>query len=243
MIIALEDSADKLAESEREGAWREMAKQIAHEIKNPLTPMKLSIQHLQRAWVAKGDDIETTFKRVTTVLIEQIDSLSNLASEFSAFAKMPEPVEEELELNRLLQLVAYLYEDTKNLEVRFYKTNQEVKISADKDQLSRVFKNIVTNAIQAIPEGVEGRIGINIVVEKEKGIAKILIKDNGKGIPKIQGNKVFIPSFSTKTSGMGLGLAISKKIIESFNGKIYFDSIEGEGTIFYVELPLFSKNN
>lgn len=240
MIVALEDSADKLAESEREGAWREMARQIAHEIKNPLTPMKLSIQHLQRAWLTKGDNIETTFKRVTNVLIEQIDSLSNLASEFSAFAKMPEPMEEELELNRLLQSVAYLYEDTENLEVRFHKTGQEVKIFADKDQLSRVFKNIVTNAIQAIPEEDEGRISITI--QTDRSTAKVLIKDNGKGIPEIQGNKVFIPSFSTKTSGMGLGLAISKKIIESFNGKIYFDSIEGEGTVFYIELPLFIEN-
>lgn len=240
MIIALEESAGLLAESEREGAWREMARQIAHEIKNPLTPMKLSIQHLQRAWAMKGDNIDETFKRVTNVLIEQIDSLSNLASEFSAFAKMPEPVEEKLELNNLLQSVAYLYEDTENLEVRFYKTGSEVKVFADKDQLSRVFKNIVTNAIQAIPEEVEGRISINI--ETENGSAKVLIKDNGKGIPSEQGNKVFIPSFSTKTSGMGLGLAISKKIIETFNGKIYFDSIEGEGTIFYIELPLFDEN-
>lgn len=240
MILALEESAGKLAESEREGAWREMARQIAHEIKNPLTPMKLSIQHLQRAWAMKGENIDETFKRVTNVLIEQIDSLSNLASEFSAFAKMPEPVEEELELNNLLQSVAYLYEDTENLEVRFYKTDNEVKVLADKDQLSRVFKNIVTNAIQAIPEEVMGRISININTEDQKAL--VLIKDNGKGIPQEQGNKVFIPSFSTKTSGMGLGLAISKKIIESFNGKIYFDSIEGEGTIFYIELPLFVEN-
>lgn len=240
MIVALEESADKLAESEREGAWREMARQIAHEIKNPLTPMKLSIQHLQRAWATKGENIDETFKRVTNVLIEQIDSLSNLASEFSAFAKMPEPVVEELELNNLLQSVAYLYEDTENLEVRFYKTDDEVKVMADKDQLGRVFKNIVTNAIQAIPEDVEGRISISIITENGK--AKVLVKDNGKGIAKEQGNKVFIPSFSTKTSGMGLGLAISKKIIESFNGKIYFDSIEGEGTIFYIELPLFIEN-
>lgn len=241
MIIALEESADRLAESEREGAWREMARQIAHEIKNPLTPMKLSIQHLQRAWMAKGDNIDETFKRVTNVLIEQIDSLSNLASEFSAFAKMPEPVEEELELNDLLQSVAYLYEDTENLLVRFQRAGDDVKVFADKDQLSRVFKNIVTNAIQAIPEEAEGRIVINIAVIN--GVAKVAIKDNGKGIPVIQGNKVFIPSFSTKTSGMGLGLAISKKIVESFGGKIYFDSEEGNGTIFYVELPVFVENN
>lgn len=241
MIIALEDSAGKLAESEREGAWREMARQIAHEIKNPLTPMKLSLQHLQRAWLAKGDNIDETFKRVTNVLIEQIDSLSNLASEFSSFSKMPDPVVEQLEMNDLLQLVAHLYEDTENLFVRFHRLDKEIRVSADRDQLSRVFKNIVTNAIQAVPDDVEGRIDIAIKVENEKVI--VSITDNGKGIPMEQANKVFIPSFSTKSSGMGLGLAISKKIIESFGGKITFESEEGKGTVFFIVLPLSVENS
>ena len=132
--------------------------------------MKLSLQHLQRAWLAKGDNIDETFKRVTNVLIEQNDSLSNLASEFSSFSKMPDPVVEQLEMNDLLQLVAHLYEDTENLFVRFHRLDKEIRVSADRDQLSRVFKNIVTNAIQAVPDDVEGRIDIAIKVENENVI-------------------------------------------------------------------------
>jgi two-component system, NtrC family, nitrogen regulation sensor histidine kinase NtrY len=235
MLVALEESAGRLAQSEREGAWREMAKQIAHEIKNPLTPMKLSVQHLQRAWAAKGDNLEDTFKRVTQVLIEQIDSLSNLASEFSAFAKMPEPVSERLELNELVLLTATLYETTENLSVSFFPLPAKAFINGDKDQLSRVLTNIITNAIQAIPEESQGKIEIRIVHEGD--IYKIEVSDNGKGIPDNEANKVFIPSFSTKTSGMGLGLAISKKIVEGMGGKIYFVSQVGIGTTFFVELP------
>lgn len=241
MIIALEESAGRLAENEREGAWREMARQIAHEIKNPLTPMKLSIQHLQRAWLAKGDNIDETFKRVTNVLIEQIDSLSNLASEFSSFAKMPDPIIEQLELNDLLQSVAHLYEDTENLLVRFHREDKKLYVSADRDQLSRVFKNIVTNAIQAIPEEMEGHI--DIAIKEENGKVTVSVVDNGKGIPAEQSNKIFIPSFSTKTSGMGLGLAISKKIIETFGGKITFESVVDHGTVFFIELPLSVEND
>jgi two-component system, NtrC family, nitrogen regulation sensor histidine kinase NtrY len=236
MIIALEESANRLAEGEREGAWREMAKQIAHEIKNPLTPMKLSVQHLQRAWAAKGENIDEIFKRVTSVLIEQIDSLSNLASEFSSFAKMPEPVAEKLELNDLLRLTAALYENTQNIHVAFEPYTTTAFVMADKDQLSRVFKNLITNAIQAIPDETEGVIEIKIL--KTETYYKVEVSDNGKGIPDEQGNKVFIPSFSTKTSGMGLGLAISKKIVESVGGKIYFVSQVNVGTTFVVELPV-----
>lgn len=235
MLVALEESAGRLAQSEREGAWREMAKQIAHEIKNPLTPMKLSVQHLQRAWAAKGDNLDDTFKRVTQVLIEQIDSLSNLASEFSAFAKMPEPVSERLELNELVLLTATLYETTENLSVSFFPLPVKAYINGDKDQLSRVLTNIITNAIQAIPEENQGKIEIRIV--HEGSIYKIEVSDNGKGIPDDEANKVFIPSFSTKNSGMGLGLAISKKIVEGMGGKIYFVSQVGIGTTFFVELP------
>lgn len=234
VILALEDSANKLAESEREGAWREMAKQIAHEIKNPLTPMKLSIQHLQRAWADKGEKLEDTFKRVTHVLIEQIDSLSNLASEFSNFAKMPEPVAELLDINHQIKLVTALYENTESLTITRQLLPETTYVLADKDQLSRVFTNIITNAIQAIPEDRQGEINISLTTKKDWVI--IAIKDNGKGITKAEGNKVFLPSFSTKNSGMGLGLAISKKIIESFKGNIYFESEVGVGTIFYIEL-------
>lgn len=241
MILALEESANRLAESEREGAWKEMAKQIAHEIKNPLTPMKLSVQHLQRAWMNRGENLDETFRKVTNVLIEQIDSLSNLASEFSAFAKMPAPVMEKLDLNNLIATTAELYEGTENLDIIFTPANTAAYTMGDKDQLSRVFKNIITNAIQAMPDTRKGVIEISIS-GSILGHWLLTFKDNGKGIDPENANKVFIPSFSTKTSGMGLGLAISKRIIETAGGKIYFQSQPGIGTVFYIELPVLIEN-
>jgi len=236
MVDELERSAELLGKSEREGAWKEMAKQIAHEIKNPLTPMKLSVQHLQRSWRAKADNLEESFERVTNVLIEQIDSLSHLATEFSSFAKMPTAKMEDFELSEVMSSVAELYMNSDELELNYSASMQRMLVRADKDQLSRVFNNLVKNAIQAIPEGIKGKVSIEL--EQEGEWARILVEDNGAGISEELARKIFSPSFSTKNSGMGLGLAISKQIIENSGGRIWFESEEGKGTTFFVELPV-----
>ncbi|MBR9859294.1 GHKL domain-containing protein [bacterium] len=238
MVLELEESASKLAEQEREGAWREMAKQVAHEIKNPLTPMKLSIQHLQRAF-SSGRDIEPLLKKTSQLLIDQIDSLSRMASEFSNFAKMPEQQLEVFDLGEAIESIVNLYERTENVKLSA-KIIKGCKVHADQEQIKRVFNNLLKNAVQAIPEDREGALKVKMSLAKN--MVKVVVEDNGKGIPAEFKQKVFVPNFSTKNSGMGLGLAISRKIIESAGGKISFTSKEGLGTSFEVILPLYHED-
>ncbi len=238
MISKLENSALLLAQSERESAWREMAKQVAHEIKNPLTPMKLSIQYLQHAYRSNPENIEPMLKRVTYTLIEQIDNLSQIATEFSNFAKMPRAENEKFVLNTLIESVHELFSERDNpdLTVELVPYNQQLNIFADKNQLMRVFNNLIKNATQAIPEDRKGEVIIRYYKQDENAIIKVC--DNGVGIPDNMRDYVFVPNFTTKNSGTGLGLAISKSIIESLEGSIYFESKEGVGTCFYVEIPI-----
>ena len=237
MIIKLDESADLLALTEREVAWREMAKQVAHEIKNPLTPMRLSIQHLQHA-MQNADPIESRqlVQRVGITLIEQIDNLSRIAAEFSTFAKMPKPQYERIILNDLVASVHDLFKKRDDMDFNLYVPIDEIFVNADRSHLLRVLNNLIKNAIQAIPASRRGVIDIKLGTRIDRAIIQVC--DNGKGISKEMKEKVFYPNFTTKTSGTGLGLAISKNIIESFGGRIYFETEEGTGTKFYFELPL-----
>lgn len=236
MINELEESSNKLAEGERQGAWREMAKQVAHEIKNPLTPMKLSLQHLQYAIQRNDPNIETKIKKTTELLINQIDSLSKMAEEFSAFAKMPEAQMEPVVLNDILDESVQLFEKEENCTIIYNPLTNWVKVNVDPHQLGRVFANILKNGIQAIPEGAKGEI--KVYCKLNEGKITIYFEDNGKGITDELGKKIFSPNFSTKNSGMGLGLAISRKIIEQFSGVIDYTSIPEKGSTFYVVLPV-----
>ncbi|CAN5353773.1 HAMP domain-containing sensor histidine kinase [soil metagenome] len=235
MIGELEQSADLLARSERESAWREMAKQIAHEIKNPLTPMKLSIQHLQRAMADGRPNVEALAQRVMATMIEQIDSLSHIASEFSSFAKMPTAHNEVFDLAEIVASVADLFSDEQNVNI-LHTRGEPVWIYADKNQVLRVFNNLVKNAVQAIPDGREGTVEIGI--ERENHYTTAWVKDNGIGIYEDQRSRVFVPNFTTKSSGTGLGLAISKQIVENAGGEVWFTSEPEKGTTFFVKLPL-----
>lgn len=244
MIKELDRSATLLAKSEREGAWREMAKQVAHEIKNPLTPMKLSIQYLLRAYQSRPEAIEPLLKRVASTLIEQIDSLSRIATEFSNFAKMPTAVNERFVLNDLVRSVHTLSregeEEGSDVAVELTMTDKECKVFADKEQLGRVFNNVIKNAIQAIPEDKQGIVKVDMLTEN--GTAVVKVSDNGVGIPDDKRQAIFVPNFTTKNSGTGLGLAISKNIIENAGGRIYFDSEEGKGTTFFIEMPIVKED-
>jgi len=235
MIRELEISAEKLARSERESAWREMAKQVAHEIKNPLTPMKLSIQHLQRAWLNQDPNLGQLIRKTTNTLIDQIENLSNIASEFSNFAQMPQTVHKPVDLTELLRSISILYQN-ESAEFQMEIPGEKLMIMADKGQVLRVFNNLMKNALQAIPDDREGLIRVNCHVKEDKVL--ISVADNGKGIPPEEAGKVFSPNFTTKGSGMGLGLTISKQVVESFGGKIWFESDPPHGTVFYVEYPL-----
>lgn len=234
MITELEQSAQKLARGERESAWREMAKQIAHEIKNPLTPMKLSIQYLQRAIDAGDPNIAELAKRVTRTLDEQIENLSSIATAFASFAKMPKANNEIINLNDLLKSIAELFNREGNAKVAFSTQSAGPLVFADKNQLVSVFNNLVKNAVQSIPENRTGYVDIKIVEEYDWIV--VSVKDNGNGIASDNYEKVFVPNFTTKSSGTGLGLAISRQIVDGAGGSIWFESVEGEGTTFFVKL-------
>jgi two-component system nitrogen regulation sensor histidine kinase NtrY len=238
MVDELADSAEKLARSERESAWREMAKQIAHEIKNPLTPMKLSVQHLQRSSEEEPAKQKQNLKRITQTLIEQIDHLSAIATEFSNFAKMPRTNNEEVDLKEKIIKISKLFQSAEDIEIQTSFSNKVPAIVlADREQLSRVFINLVKNAIQAIPENRNGKISISLDTNENNAVVKIM--DNGRGIPVELGDKLFQPNFTTKSSGMGMGLAIVKNIIEHAGGLIRYDTVLGEGTTFIVDFPLY----
>jgi two-component system, NtrC family, nitrogen regulation sensor histidine kinase NtrY len=236
MVKELVKSVDMLARSERESAWREMAKQVAHEIKNPLTPMKLSVQHLQRSWKDNKENFDEYLEKVTRTLIEQIDNLSFIASEFSNFAKMPKAINQEINIVDKIRSTLTLFANTENVDFIFEHESENITVFADKEQLSRVFINLIKNAIQSIPDTRYGKVGISLVLNGK--MVRVSITDNGKGIPEELQSKMFTPSFTTKSSGMGLGLSIVKSIIESFDGHITFNTKVNHGTTFVFELPV-----
>ncbi|MBL4657452.1 MAG: GHKL domain-containing protein, partial [Flavobacteriales bacterium] len=242
MISELETSAKLLARSERESAWREMAKQVAHEIKNPLTPMKLSVQHLQRAWKDENVDWEKKLEQFTQTLVQQIDALSNIANEFSNFAKMPKTKSEVVNLQEIVENAVELFRESGQVEISLEtKIGEEVDallILADKEQLNQILNNLIKNGIQAMTEPKSGKIDVRIT-EKD-GDYVVEIEDNGSGIKEEEYDKIFAPNFTTKTGGMGLGLALVKNMIENAGGAVWFESIEGDGSSFFFSLPKHS---
>ena len=237
MVDEIEESTHKLANSEREYAWREMAKQIAHEIKNPLTPMKLNVQQLFKSWKDKAPGFDKMLERFTRNQIEYIDNLSSIASAFSSFAKMPGNNPMEINLLDQIRTTLELFKNTDN--VRFsvkWPHENKVMIFADKEHLNSVFSNLIKNGIQSIPPDREGHVRIDLEITGNKVLISII--DNGSGIPDNLRKKLFTPNFTTKSSGMGLGLSITKKYIENANGKIWFESEADKGSSFFVELPL-----
>lgn len=235
MVDELALSADLLARSERESAWREMARQVAHEIKNPLTPMKLSVQYLEKAWNDKAPDWDSRLKRFTITLIEQIDSLSAIATAFSDFAKMPKSEMSTIDLREVINTAIATFSGHRVRIVFLPADEGEFSVKADKKQIIRVLNNLLTNAVQALEQSDEPRIEIELI--RESNMLRVSVKDNGPGISEEQKPRIFMPNFSTKSEGMGLGLAMVKSIIDSHGGSIWFLSREGEGASFYFELP------
>ena len=230
-------SAARLARSERESAWREMAQQIAHEINNPLTPMKLSIQHLKRAFDNKSEHFEQYMEKISHSLVEQINTLSEIATEFSNFAKMPAPNNEKIDVIEQINNVVPLFaiDDNKRAFHTNFNGLERAIIIADKEHISRVFVNLLKNAVEAIPAGRQAKI--SIAVQKTQDEVHVSICDNGIGIPENLQNNIFRPNLSTKPSGMGLGLSIVYGVIENAGGSINFSTNKDEGTTFTIKLP------
>jgi two-component system nitrogen regulation sensor histidine kinase NtrY len=235
MIRELENSAEQLARTERESAWREMAKQIAHEIKNPLTPMKLSIQYLQKAINENHPNVNQLAERVAKTLTEQIDNLTAIATSFSSFAKMPKGENEVVELNNMLEGITDLFSAEQEANIHFETTLAQALVFADRSQMLSVFNNLVKNGIQAV--GDEKIADIKVFISEEHNMIKVEVRDNGVGIEEENYTKVFAPNFTTKSSGTGLGLAITMQIIEGIGGAIWFETVVGEGTSFFVIIP------
>jgi nitrogen fixation/metabolism regulation signal transduction histidine kinase len=236
MLKKLEISMERLAQSEREGAWKEMAKQVAHEIKNPLTPMKLHLQHLQMSIDRDDGHLKEKIASISGILIEQIDQLSRMADEFSSFAKMPVAILETCNLHQVLSSSIDLFKSQKDLTIMYTGRHKDVMVHIDQDQMKRVFTNILKNAQQAARDNEECRIEVDTLLEND--YITISFRDNGKGIEEEVRDRIFTPNFSTKNSGMGLGLAICRKIVEQVNGTITFTSETNKGTTFYVTLPV-----
>jgi signal transduction histidine kinase len=236
MVRKLDVSAEMLARSEREGAWREMARQVAHEIKNPLTPMKLNLQYLQMAIDNNSPDVKNISLYVAGILLEQIEHLSQIAGDFAQFAKIGSTKIQVLDVNHMLENSITLYSTNNEIQIDAQLCPDEVMIEADKTQINRLFTNLLQNAVQSVPD--YRRVLIKVKSELNADHVLISITDNGNGIPASMKSKIFTPNFTTKTSGTGLGLAMCKGIVEKINGKIWFETKEAEWTCFFVELPV-----
>lgn len=240
LIDDLETSAGLLARSERESAWREMARQVAHEIKNPLTPMRLSVQYLQRAWDEGDVNIDDKIYRTTKTLVEQIDTLSEIASAFSDFAKMPDNQPEITDLTSLLSKAVILFNIEAGDKIKFVNHLQiPCYVFADPKNLSRAFNNLIKNAIQATANKDDGLV--EVILNQQDNFFQVIVRDNGVGIPETEKGKIFLPNFTTKSSGMGVGLSIVRHIISLSKGEITFETEVGKGTSFYVRLPLINN--
>jgi nitrogen fixation/metabolism regulation signal transduction histidine kinase len=234
MSLELDKSRERLAQSEREVAWKEMARQVAHEIKNPLTPMKLSVQHVEHAYETKDENFATIFRRVMRTLSEQIAVLTRIATEFARFGEMPRRRYTFLSLRKVVDSAVALF-DADRGRIRFVIEMPEnlSSIYADEEEFRRTLVNLIRNAVQAIE-----RWGVIVIAAKERhGLIHLTITDTGAGIPKETLAKIFDPNFSTKTSGMGLGLAIVKRSITDMSGQIAVESEVGKGTTFHIDLP------
>lgn len=234
-LIDLEYKALQLARSERETAWREMAKQVAHEIKNPLTPMRLRLQQFERIFNSNDPNAPEKFKKLSASLIEQIDGLTKIANEFSSFAKLPKANEEKIDIIPVLESCISVFQ-SETTTITFQSNIDKAIVFADKDLMIRVFNNILKNAIQATPE--ERSPIIEVKVNREDEYILLSFKDNGIGIKREEESKIFVPNFTTKSTGAGLGLAMVKQIVQNHNGEIWFNNNDEVGTTFFVRLTV-----
>jgi signal transduction histidine kinase len=235
MVRKVEESAALLARSEREGAFREMARQVAHEINNPLSPMKMRVQHLQKALQEGQPNVLDIAERTSESLLEQINNLSVIATEFSDFARIGMKKPEEIDLTDVVRNVVELYVNEPSAGVTFSAPEAPIHIMADRSQLVRIITNLMQNAKQAIPAGRRGRIAVRLSRSAEEAV--IAVQDNGQGISDEAARKLFTPYFTTKTSGTGIGLAMTRQMVEAWGGSIGYETVQGEGTTFFIRLP------
>ena len=234
MLNKLEISKEQLAQNERQNAWREMAKQVAHEIKNPLTPMKLSVQHLSRSLLLAEKSDERTLKDFQSKMVQQINVLSEIADEFSNYAELPKGSMKQLDLLKILQKTINLFKHESQVDFKINQNNiSSFTILGDENQLIRVFNNLIQNSLQAMNN--KGLIEINFI--KTRANLVVHFMDNGPGIPLAIHQKIFEPKFTTKSKGKGLGLALVWQIISNHNAKISISN-NSQGAHFIISFNL-----
>ena len=233
MVEMLNDSVEKLSKSNKEQAWREMAKQVAHEIKNPLTPMRLSIQSFQRNFDQSDSKFESKLDEFSKTLIQQIDTMSTIASAFSNFAEMPAQQGEKINIVETTKLALKIFKEN---YIVFSSEFKDLQVRIDRTQMVRIITNLIKNALEACELIKEPKV--QVTIEKKKKEVLINVMDNGQGISKELKNKIFEPKFTTKTSGMGLGLGMVKNLVDSYNGRISMSSKINTGTTFSITFPL-----
>ena len=236
MVGMLNESVEKLSKSNKEQAWREMAKQVAHEIKNPLTPMRLSVQSFQRNFDINDSEIDTKLDEFSKTLIQQIDTMSTIASAFSNFAEMPAQQGEKINIIETTRLALKIF---KEKHITFNSEHGNIQVSIDRTQMVRIVTNLIKNAVEACGS-IEDPL-IQVIIKKKNKKVVIDISDNGIGISKEIKSKIFEPKFTTKTSGMGLGLGMVKNLVSSYGGSISFKSKINSGTSFVISFPISSK--
>ncbi|MBU8883925.1 HAMP domain-containing histidine kinase [Kaistella sp. DKR-2] len=232
MILQIKEQKERLSFKEKEEAWREMAKQVAHEVKNPLTPMKLTIQNFERKFDPTDPNIREKVKHLSTTIVDQIDLVATVASAFSQFAQLPEKNNEVFDLNNEIRNIINVFSDE---SIYFHSNKVAIMVEMDKIYLSRIITNLVANARQARHEDRENSININ-VEQRHKRII-INVEDNGTGIPEDMYDRIFEPNFTSKTSGTGLGLTMVRKMVEDYKGEISVKSELGKGSTFTILLP------
>ena len=235
MVQKLEQSADLIKKNERESAWRENAQQIAHEIKNPLTPMRLNVQYLEKSYKNNDPDFASKLDQVSNSLIKQIEVLNNVAEDFSNMSKAKNRKMEKIDLQKVIETSVSTFDKRKNISITtLYLPDSDVFfVCGFEKDLLRVFNNLIKNAMQALSANENGKISILTI--KDGKFIKVTVSDNGKGIPEEMQNKIFQPYFTTKSSGTGLGLAIVKTIMNEIGGEITYESTIDKGTIFTLQ--------
>ena len=232
MILQIKEQKERLSFKEKEEAWREMAKQVAHEVKNPLTPMKLTIQNFERKFDPEDPKIREKVKHLSKTIVDQIDLVATVANAFSQFAQLPEKHNEVFNLNREIKNIINVFSDEK---IYFHANKENIMIDMDKIYLSRIITNLVSNARQARDEERESIVNVDIEQRQKRII--ITVHDNGVGIPEELYDRIFEPNFTSKTSGTGLGLTMVRKMVEDYKGEISVQSEVGKGTTFTILLP------
>lgn len=232
MILQIQDQKERLRFKASEEAWREMAKQVAHEVKNPLTPMKLTIQNFERKFDPEDPNIRERVKQMSKTMVDQIDLIATVASAFSEFAKLPEKNNEIINLNTEVEDILRVFNDD---SIFMHSNKNNIMINMDRIYLSRIITNLVTNARQA--ESEERKLIINVDLEQHQRRVMISVQDNGIGIPENIYERIFEPNFTSKNSGMGLGLSMVRKMVEDYKGEITVKSEVGKGSTFTITLP------